>query len=119
MAVESGLVLEGYHPLDSVLRPLTPYPVPCHWVIDDQAGPFDSRWIYGSPENEALLGRQSLDVPGCRNTSTTRWRPPDAAEVGRPPRRGRMDLLLCDRRPEREVRRRVLNGGENGQHRAG
>jgi hypothetical protein len=75
MPVKSGLVLKGYDRLEVVLRPLAPYPTRCHWVIDDQTGPFDSLWIYGTPENEALLGRQFLDVPECRNTSTTCWRP--------------------------------------------
>src|SRR5689334_21769313 len=75
MATKLGLVLAGDHPLDSVLRPLAPYLTRCHWIIDDQSGPFDSSWMYESPENEELLDRESLDVLECENTSTTCWRP--------------------------------------------
>src|SRR5690242_3832064 len=75
MPVKSGLVLQGDHRLEAVCRPLSADLTRCYWVIDDQAGPFDSRWIHGSPENEAWLGRQLLDVPACRDSSTTCWRP--------------------------------------------
>lgn len=75
MPVKSGLVLEGYHRLEVICRPLSAYLTRCYWVIDDQTGPFDSPWIYESPENEALHDRQLLDVPECENTSTTCWRP--------------------------------------------
>ncbi len=75
MAVKSGLVLEGYHRLEVICRPLSAYLTRCYWVIDDQTGPFDSLWIYGSPENEALHDRQFLDVLDCENTSMTCWRP--------------------------------------------
>jgi hypothetical protein len=75
MPVKGGLVLKGYHRLEVICRPLSAYWTRCYWAIDNQAGPFDSRWTYGSPENEALLARQFLDVPECRNSSTTCWRP--------------------------------------------
>jgi hypothetical protein len=75
MPVKSGLVLTGDDRLEVICRPLSTSLTRCSWVIDDQTGPFDSRWIYESPENQALLARQFLDVPECRNSSTTCWRP--------------------------------------------
>jgi hypothetical protein len=75
MAVKSGLVLEGRHRLEAVCRPLSAHLTRCYWVIDDQTGPFDSRWVHGSPDHGALLRRQFLDVPECRDSSTTCWRP--------------------------------------------
>ncbi len=71
MPVKNGLVLKGYQRLEAICRPLSADLTRCYWVIDDQAGPFDSRWIHDSPENEALLTCQFLDVPECENTSTS------------------------------------------------
>ena len=75
MAVKNGLTLQGYLPLDVVCHPLAAELARCYWVIDEQAGPFDSLWIYQAPEPEELLDRQFLEVPECRGTSTTCWRP--------------------------------------------
>ena len=73
--VRSGLVLKGYHRLEAICRPLSADFARCYWVIADQGCPFDSAWIYESPDNEALIDRQFLEVPECENTSTTCWRP--------------------------------------------
>lgn len=35
----------------------------CNWIIQSQGGPFDSRWIYESDENEQLLDRFYIDLP--------------------------------------------------------
>ena len=75
MAVKSGLVLKGYHPVEVVCRPLSAELARCYWVINDQAGPFDFLWTYETPENEAFIDSQFLEVPACENTSTTCWRP--------------------------------------------
>jgi hypothetical protein len=81
MPIESGLVLTGNHRLEAVCHPLSADLSRCYWIVDDQAGPFDSLWIYESPEHEAMLDRLFLDVPECRDSSTTCWRPRTLAEL--------------------------------------
>jgi hypothetical protein len=71
----SGLILPGYRSFREVVHPLAAGVAPCFWVIDDQQGPFDSRWLYASPENEALVEKKLFDAPACRNTSSSCWRP--------------------------------------------
>jgi hypothetical protein len=70
-----GVVLPGYLPFRAVIQPLAVEVAPCFWLIDDQSGPFDSRWVYASPANEALRERKWFDAPECRNTSASCWRP--------------------------------------------
>jgi hypothetical protein len=47
----------------------------CFWVIDLQYGPFNSLWLFESPENAALVDRQSWPVPGLDGGSTSGLRP--------------------------------------------
>lgn len=71
----TGLVLEGYRSLPEVCVPLADELARCFCVVDAQSGPFDSRWLFESPENEALADRLSWPVPAFVNTSTHGFRP--------------------------------------------
>jgi hypothetical protein len=106
MAGRMGLVLRGSHRLEDLLRPLHPYPTRCHWIIDDQTGPFDSVWIYGSPENEALIARQQ-DVAECRDTTTSCWRPRTLPKLSAHVVVDEWTYFFAIDAPEDEVRRRA------------
>ena len=75
MPIDVGLVLPGNLSLHEVCAPLADELSRCFWVVDIQSGPFDSLWLYQSPENEALVDRQSWPVPAFGHTSTTGFRP--------------------------------------------
>src|SRR5688572_28462273 len=75
MPVNVGLVLPGKHSLREVCAPLADELSRCFWVVDIQSGPFDSLWLFDSPENEALVERQSWPVPAFGQGSTSVFRP--------------------------------------------
>jgi len=70
-----GLVLPGNMSFRDVIQPLAADIADCFWLIDDQTGPFDPQWVCASPENEAIVEERCVDVPVCRNSSSTCWRP--------------------------------------------
>lgn len=75
MPLAVGLVLEGYRSLPEVCAPLADEWARSFCVVDVQSGPFDSLWLFDSPENEALTERLAWDVPALANTSTNGFRP--------------------------------------------
>ena len=75
MSTDVGLVLPGKHSLREVCAPLADELSRCFWVVDIQSGPFDSLWLFESPENEALVERQSWRVPAFGHSSTAGFRP--------------------------------------------
>jgi hypothetical protein len=75
VSVVHGLVLPGYRALRDICAPLADEWSRCFCVIDVQAGPIDSLWLYESPENEALVESLWWTVPAFANTSTHGLRP--------------------------------------------
>jgi hypothetical protein len=75
MAVDAGLVLDGYRSLAEVCAPLAEELSRCYWLIDIQSGPFKAMWWMESEENEAEVERVSWPVPGTAGTSTRGLRP--------------------------------------------
>lgn len=78
-----GLVLDGDRSLPEVPAPVADELARCFWVVDIQCGPLDSRWVYASPKNEALVGRLAWSVPAFENTSTFGFRPGTVPRLAR------------------------------------
>ena len=75
MPVTAGLVLQGDHSLPEVCAPLAHEMERCFSVVDVGAGPFDSLWLFASPDHERIVEELSWDVPFLANTSTHGFRP--------------------------------------------
>ena len=75
MPIASGLVLNGYFSLKEICEPLSTEWAQSYCVIDVQAGPINSLWVFDSPENESLYDQLHWEVPAFANTSTQGYRP--------------------------------------------
>ena len=69
-----GIILAGEQKLSAVMHPLAAELAPCYWLLDVQSGPFDSRWLDASPENQAMVERKWVNVPACDGSASC-WRP--------------------------------------------
>lgn len=71
--MDKGLVLSKDESFSEVIRPLRAELAPCFWLVSHQSGgPFDSLFV---SQNEALFEKQRFDVPACRHTDCSCWRP--------------------------------------------
>jgi len=84
MAVATGLVLKGHRSLPEICTPVADELARCFCVIDTGAGPFDSSWLYASPQNDALVRGLYWDVPALADSSTHGFRPGPLPAVGCP-----------------------------------
>ena len=74
MPVTAGLVLDGEHSLPEVCAPLAADLRRCFCVVDIQAGPLDSLWLFASLEHERTVEELSWKLPSFANTSTRGFR---------------------------------------------
>lgn len=70
-----GIIVAGSFGLSKALQPISVEVAPACWIVDVQSGPFDSRWVYASPDNENIVNRKWIDVPALADTSAGCWRP--------------------------------------------
>jgi hypothetical protein len=71
----TGLVLNGNRSLSEVCSPLAADLHRCFWVVDLYSGPFRSKWLFASTDNEALAEQQYWDILAFANTGAHGFRP--------------------------------------------
>jgi hypothetical protein len=75
MPVNTGIVVKSQYSFETVCRPLAGFLRYCYLIIDSQLGwPFDRSWR-DLPESEKVLEAQYFDVPECRYSASSCWRP--------------------------------------------
>jgi hypothetical protein len=70
-----GVCLRSDRSFERLFQPLLPQFQRFAWLLDFQTGPFDSAWLGADEANASRLDRLRVDVPACRNTSASAWRP--------------------------------------------
>ena len=61
--------------LTEVFQPVLTEFESLYWLVDFQSGPFDSRWVTESPDNERRSEAICVDFPLLENSSTQLWNP--------------------------------------------
>src|SRR4051794_7506359 len=70
-----GVCLRSDRPFERLFKPLLPHLQWYYWLLDFQTGPFDSAWLHSGDANARRVEALRVDVPACRSTSASVWRP--------------------------------------------
>ena len=107
MEIDTGWILPGYRRLRDMLAPLADELARCFWVVDVQPSPFDSLWVFESPENEALLERQLWEVPAFADSSPVGLRPGSLPQLADVMRQDEFSYYFAIDAPEEQALRRA------------
>ena len=107
MRIDTGWILPGYRHLRDVLAPLGDELSRCFWVVDIQPSPFDTLWVFDSPENEALLERRHWGIPAFAHSSPVGLRPGSLPELADVMRQDEFSHYLSIDAPEEQALRRA------------